>query len=96
MQIDFDNFQDFCYMHNIVVLYEESLPTKVRGFCYYDGFYYKVVLNAKLSHNQLKKTTIHEIIHVLENHFSCNTEDIVICEKEVDVILNQMKYAWGG
>ena len=90
MCIDFDNFQDFCYLHNIVILFEESLPTKVRGFCYYDGFYYKVVLNAKLSHSQLQKTTIHEIVHVLENHFSCSTDDLHKCESEVDYILENL------
>ncbi len=90
-----DDFETFCHENNIVINLSESLSTRIRGFCYYDGEYYNVILNAKLSSAQLKKTTVHEIIHVMENHFECSPEYIDHTENEVQHIIEEIRYAWG-
>lgn len=85
------NFEMFCYNHGILVTKNNYLSTKIRGFCYYDGQFYNVVLNNKCGNEQLKKTTIHEIIHVLENHFSCDIYDAWECEREVKDMIKVME-----
>ena len=37
-----NEFEEFCYNHNIVIRYNQQLTSKVRGFCYYDGYEYNV------------------------------------------------------
>lgn len=85
------SFEEFCYNHGIYINLNNNLDTKVRGFCYYDGKYYHVILNNRYDSQQLKKTTIHEIIHVLENHFSCHINDAWECEKEVKDMIKVME-----
>lgn len=85
------NFEDFCAEHNIILRIEKNLGSKIRGFCYYDGFYYYIVLNNRCSCEQLQETVIHEMIHVFENHFICDKEDAQSCENEVHTILHQLK-----
>lgn len=43
-----------------------DLPTSVRGFCYHDedGEVY-IVLNARLTHEQNRKTYLHEQAHIV-------------------------------
>lgn len=86
------NFEDFCAEHNIILRIEKNLGSKIRGFCYYDGFYYYIILNNRCSCEQLQGTVIHEMIHVFENHFFSCREDALQCEKEVDIILRQLKH----
>ena len=85
------SFEDFCHNHSININHSNTLSTRIRGFCYYDGHRYNVILNNRLSNAQLKKTTIHEIIHVLKNHFSCNIEDAWEAEREVDAMIKVME-----
>lgn len=85
------SFEEFCYNHDIVITHHDKLTTKVRGFCYYDGQYYNVVLNSRYSGEQLKQTTIHEIIHVLRDHFSCSIDDAWECERDVDAMIKVME-----
>lgn len=89
-----DSFEEFCYQNNIIISRHNGLSTKVRGFCHYDGQYYNVVLNNSHSTAQLQKTTMHEIIHVLQNHFSCNIEDAYKCEQEVEEIISVIEFAF--
>lgn len=86
------NFEDFCAEHNIILRIEKNLGSKIRGFCYYDGFYYYIILNNRCSCEQLQETVIHEMIHVFENHFINYREDALQCEKEVDIILRKLKH----
>ena len=85
------NFEDFCTEHNIILRIEKNLGSKIRGFCYYDGFYYYIILNNRCSCEQLQKTVIHEMIHVFENHFICNNHDSEKCEAEVHQIMQCLK-----
>jgi len=55
------NFEDFCAEHNIILRIEKNLGSKIRGFCYYDGFYYYIILNNRCSCEQLQETVIHEM-----------------------------------
>lgn len=90
---EFD-FEAFCHKHNIVITLTNNLSTKIRGYCYYDGEFYNVILNSKHSGEQLKVTTIHEIIHVMEHHFSCKPDHIEHCEYEVQNIVRKLRYVW--
>lgn len=85
------DFETFCHNHDILINRVDSLSTKIRGFCYYDGQYYNVVLNNRFDSYQLRKTTIHEIIHVLQNHFSYDLEDAWAVEREVDAMIKVME-----
>lgn len=87
---DFD-FDSFCQEHDIILRISENLGTKIRGFCYYDGIYYYVILNNRFTYNQLRETTIHEIIHVLNNHFFCDVSYAEQCESEVHTIINRLE-----
>lgn len=88
------NFQEFCEKNNIVVNIITNIGTKIRGFCYYDGFRYIVILNNRFSSEQLKETVVHEVIHVMQNHFSRLNGTDEVCEKEVKDVLLKMRYAF--
>lgn len=75
-----ERFELFCKENYILIHFVGNLSTTVKGYCYYDGFYYNVVLNNKLCSNQLKLTTIHEITHVMENHFLQSNENLFSIE----------------
>ena len=62
-------FEEYCDLHNIRIKIDYSLTYAGRGFCYYDGDEYHVFVNGRLGYQQQRKTTIHEIIHIMENHF---------------------------
>lgn len=85
------SFEEFCYNHGIYITLQDRLDTIIRGFCYYDGNHYHVILNSRYSGEQLKKTTIHEIIHVLQNHFSHDLVDAWEVEREVDAMIKVME-----
>ncbi|CAM4227433.1 hypothetical protein [Erysipelothrix aquatica] len=85
------SFEDFCSINNIVISIKENMGTNIRGFCYFDGLYFNVILNNRFDRFQLQETTVHEVIHVMKNHFSCNTEDILSVEREVDSLTKVMK-----
>jgi len=81
------DFDEFCNLHGINIKIKMNLGTTIRGFCYYDGESYHVFLNNRFSGSQLKTTTIHEIIHIMKDHFSCDPKYISKCEIEVDRII---------
>ena len=88
--MNFD-FEEFCKINNISIIYSNDLASSTRGFCYYDGYEYNIVINAKLGTFQNKKTTLHELIHIFENHFLCANGYEKCCEKEVDNIIQNIK-----
>lgn len=85
------SFEDFCSINSIVISVNKNMGTSIRGFCYFDGLYFNVILNNRFNKLQLQETTVHEVIHVMENHFSCNTEDIVTVEREVNSLIKVME-----
>lgn len=85
------SFEDFCSVNNIVISIKENMGTNIRGFCYFDGLYFNVILNNRFDSLQLQETTIHEIIHVLQNHFSYDLEDAWEVEREVDAMVKVME-----
>lgn len=56
--------------------------------------YYNIIVNAKYGSFQLRKTTIHEIIHILQDHFSRDVDDIQKCEAEVKEIIGRMRLSF--
>ncbi|CAM3603503.1 hypothetical protein ERUR111494_02410 [Erysipelothrix urinaevulpis] len=85
-----NEFEQFCEENNLRVILTDNLMTMPKGMCYpYNGQYY-VVLNNKHSFKQLQKTTIHEIIHVLENHFHYPTNMAEKLEKEVEELIDNL------
>ena len=94
MDYEGEAFEQFCQENNIVINIQKNLGTRIRGFCYYDGYTYHVILNNRFSTEQLKKTMIHEIIHVMENHFDCDVKDFNRCEEEVRLIIGKMRLSF--
>lgn len=84
-------FEDFLRFYDINLNYVD-IPSSVRGFAYYNGYSYLVIINKKYNKEQNMKTTIHELTHIFNNHFSCLKEDEDICENEVGKIVNDLKY----
>ena len=84
------NFDDFLRWYNIN-LRIENIPCYIHGFAYYNGIEYLVIINRKNSCEQSQQTTIHELIHIFENHFSCKKGYENRCEKEVDIIIRKLK-----
>lgn len=83
-------FEDFLRFYDINLNYVD-IPSSVRGFAYYNGYSYLVIINKKYSKEQNIKTTIHELIHIFKNHFSYSKEDENICEKEVVKIIKNLE-----
>ncbi len=88
--MNFD-FEEFCRMNNISIIYSNNLANCTRGFCYYDGYEYNIIINAKLGSYQNKKTALHELIHIFENHFGCTSGYEEQCEQEVQNIITNIK-----
>lgn len=84
------NFEDFLRFYNISLNYV-SIPSSVRGFAYYNGCGYLVVINSRYTREQNIKTTVHELIHIFNDHFSCSIEDEEECEQEVEQIIKDLK-----
>lgn len=93
--MEWDSFEDFCSFYNIDVKIEMNIGSTVRGFCYYKNGRYTVFLNNRFDVYQMRKTLIHELIHVFENHFECSNRDIHKCEKEVNVIISSLRLGFG-
>lgn len=82
--------EDFCGQNNISIIYH-SFPTKIRGLCIKvdDGFV--VAINPRFSSGSMKRTLMHEIMHIMKNHFCCESCEYEKCEKEIDNLLIDMK-----
>lgn len=83
-------FEDFCSCNNIIVKFE-NFTTKVKGFCLKEDEYYIVFVNSRFCSSSCINTIQHEIIHIMENHFQCDRNHIEECEKEVKILINDMK-----
>ena len=83
-------FEDFLRWNNINLKFE-SIASYINGFAYYDGKEYLVIINSRCSYSQQQETTIHELIHIFENHFLCASGYEERCEKEVDNIIQNIK-----
>lgn len=82
-----DDFVVFCEENNVVIRYTDTMGTMPRGFCYQHNGKYYVLLNAKHSFNQLRHTTVHEIVHIVEEHHQQPLENISLCEQETDELV---------
>lgn len=89
---DFMNFEDFCSQNNIVVTYY-SFTTKVRGCCIKMDDYYLVAVNPRFSADSMRRTLIHEIMHIMQDHLLCDQSEYEKCEEEIARIINNMKKA---
>lgn len=83
-------FEDFCTMNNIIVVYY-NFTTKIRGLCVKDNDCYIVAINPRFSSGTQKKTLQHEIMHIMMNHFACDSCDIEQCEIEINNIINEYR-----
>lgn len=83
------NFDDFLACNNITVT-QLKLSAAIRGFVYYDGLEYNIVINSRNSYEQSVQTLKHEILHVLQNHFD-NNLSIEEVEKEVSHKIKDFK-----
>ena len=81
------SFEDFCAYHNIVVTYFK-FTTKIRGLCVKQDDFYIVAINPIFCSGMQKKTFQHEVIHIMQNHFSCDPDEVGQCEKEINEIIN--------
>ena len=89
------DFEDFLRYHNIN-LNVSHLPSYIKGFAYFNGCAYLVMINNRCSNVQQKETIVHELIHIFENHFSCKSGYEEQCEKEVDQIIKKLKFSYNG
>lgn len=85
-----NEFQQFCDENNLKIVLSDSLSTMPKGFCYYFDDQYYIILNDKHSFQQLQRTTIHEIIHILEDHFSQPANLVDVCEEEVNDLIEDL------
>lgn len=85
-----DKIQKLCDRYNIVIKRINFKRCKIRGFCYYDGEEYNIYIHEQLAHEQQIISTLHEIVHILSNHFTCPTENVESCEKEIKLIKNDL------
>lgn len=83
-------FEDFCAQHDILIHFNDQLSTRIRGFCYYDGFSYHVIINSRFAAKQQQKTFFHEVIHIMENHFSCALDHQARCEQQTKELVKEM------
>jgi Zn-dependent peptidase ImmA (M78 family) len=87
-----EDFEWLCYKYGICVRLVENIGGGVRGFCYYDGQEYHVILNNRQDVMQQRKTVIHEVIHIMENHFNHPKHDAEKCEEHVAMIIQELRY----
>lgn len=59
------------------VLYD--LPQGIKGYTLHKDGFYTIVLNSKLSHEQNKKTYLHEMFHIENGDFD-NTNSVGLIE----------------
>lgn len=87
-----EDFEWLCYEYGILVTIVENLGSGVRGFCYLDNNEYHVILNNRYNLIQQRKTVIHEIIHIMENHFNHPKHDAEKCEEHVAMIIKELRH----
>ena len=91
LQHNDDEFSYICQEHCIKLYITDTLTCKNRGFTYYDGEEFHIIISTRFSNMQQRKTTIHELIHILQNHFTCTECDRQQCENEVHDIIKDFR-----
>lgn len=86
MDYDAFDFERFCSENNILVKVGVA-SSKIRGLAIYYGGKYLVYINCNMAVNQQKVSTVHELVHIFEDHFNCGVADVEKCEKEVHEII---------
>lgn len=87
------NFEDFCSFNNIIISFNDILPNQIKGMCVHRSEYYEIILNSKHAINIQKEALLHELVHVLQDHFSHNcTLSPEECDKEVDKIIDKFRF----
>ena len=84
------SFEDFCAYHNIVVTYY-NFTCKIKGLCIKQDDYYIVAINPKFDYGSQRKTMQHEIMHIMQNHFYCDSSEIEKCEYEINTIIDNYR-----
>ena len=84
-----DRLEEFCIENNIIMISHLKFEPITRGFGYYSGKRYYVLLNPQHNIFRLRLTLIHELIHVFESHFDSNNCEEV--EAKVDCIIEGLK-----
>lgn len=82
-------FEDFCSQNNIYISFVE-LPLSNRGLCIYLDGNFEILVNRRFSSSQQKHTIIHELIHIIEDHFFDDNSCPVDHEKEVQKLIKNM------
>ena len=84
------SFEDFLRWHNIT-LRTVNISCHIKGFAYYNGNEYLVIINSRCSSYQCQATLIHEMIHIFENHLTCLKGYEEKCEQETQYIIENIK-----
>lgn len=59
--------QDFEYR-----IFYRDLPYSIKAFTVYCDGFYNIFVNSRLSHEQNKKSILHEFEHIMHNDFDSN------------------------
>lgn len=85
-----DEFEEFCRRYDVYIRMIDSLTTKIRGFCYYSDGEFNVIINNKLCSKQQQETLLHELSHVIEDHFTLSQAETDMCEHQVKSMLKNI------
>lgn len=92
------DFEDYC-RHNDIdysISYDE-LNFHPRGYVFMKpSGRYHIVLNGKHSVEQLKKTIMHELTHIKNNHLGCSKEEEGRIEIETCSMVNALYLLFEG
>lgn len=67
------------------------MPTSLRGFAYYKCGTYYVCINSRLAFLQQQDTMLHELVHILENHFIVSAYEYDKVEEKTRKIIKTIK-----
>ena len=87
---DFMTLEDFCAQNNIRIVYH-NFTTKVKGLCMKVDDSYVVAINPRFSSESMKKTLLHEIMHIMKDHFYCDPAETEACEAEIHKIIGNIQ-----
>lgn len=83
------NFEDFCAQNNIYISFVD-LPLSNRGLCIYLDGNFEILVNRRFTNSQQKHTIIHELIHIVEDHFFNESSSPIDHEKDVQQLIKNM------
>lgn len=91
------NFEDFCHHNDIdySIAYTE-LGHFPRGFVFKNtNGRYHIALNGKHNIDQLRKTVMHEITHIMKGHLDMDVSFRDIVEEEADILVREISNRLG-